>query len=144
MTRTLHIFTDGGARGNPGPAGIGGVLKDAGSNALLDSFACYLGERTNNQAEYEAVLEALRRAQALGATTLHFFLDSQLVAEQLHGRYKVKNGDLRRLHARAVAALAAFPSVTFTHIPRAQNKEADRFVNQAIDEGLGVQRRTHP
>lgn len=132
-TQTLTMFTDGGARGNPGPAGIGVVLKNAmGDNVA--TIAQYIGERTNNQAEYEAVLAGLKRARALGATVLRCFLDSQLVAEQLSGRYKVKDAELGKLFMQCWNTMQEFSSVHFQYIPRVQNKEADALVNRAIDE----------
>lgn len=138
-TRTLMMFTDGGARGNPGPAGIGVVLKDAqGKNVA--TIAQYIGERTNNQAEYEAVLAGLKRSRALGATELRCFLDSQLVVEQLSRRYKVKDAELGKLFVQCWNTMQQFTAVHFQHIPREQNKEADALVNRAIDEE--VQRRS--
>lgn len=138
-TQTLTMYTDGGARGNPGPAGIGVVLKDAhGKNVA--TIARYVGERTNNQAEYEAVLAGLQRARELEADAVRCFLDSQLVAEQLSRRYKVKDADLGKLFVQCWNAMQSFSSVTFHYIPREKNKEADALVNKAIDEVAGGRR----
>ncbi len=131
---TVHLFTDGGARGNPGPAGIGGVLKDPATGKILSRFSRYLGERTNNQAEYEAVINGLDQARNLGVRTVQCFLDSQLVAEQLSRRYKVKNSDLAKLFVQAWNRVQQFDRVTFQYIPREQNREADALVNRALDE----------
>ncbi len=132
QTYTLTMLTDGGARGNPGPAGIGVVLKDAKKKNVA-TIAQYIGERTNNQAEYEAVLAGLKRARELGATALRCFLDSQLVAEQLSRRYKVKDAELGKLFVQCWNAMQSFSAVTFQYIPREQNEEADALVNRAID-----------
>lgn len=130
---TLTMYTDGGARGNPGPAGIGVVLKDVQGRKVA-TIACSIGERTNNQAEYEAVLAGLQRARELGATDLCCFLDSQLVAEQLSRRYKVKDAELGKLFVQCWNVMQSFSSVTFQYIPREKNREADALVNRAIDE----------
>ena len=132
QTYTLTMLTDGGARGNPGPAGIGVVLKDAKKKNVA-TIAQYIGERTNNQAEYEAVLAGLNGARELGATALRCFLDSQLVAEQLSRRYKVKDAELGKLFVQCWNAMQSFSAVTFQYIPREQNEEADALVNRAID-----------
>lgn len=136
-TNILHVqlFTDGGARGNPGPAGIGGVLKDPTSGGVLEKFTRYIGERTNNQAEYEAILEGLTRAKACGATHVDCFLDSELVVEQLKRNYRVKDGDLAKLFVKVWNLVQTFTKVTFQHIPREKNEAADTLVNQAIDGG---------
>lgn len=138
MTEHLLLFTDGGARGNPGPAGMGGVLKDPATNQVLEDFGGYLGERTNNQAEYEALLEGLKRAKAKGATHVDCFLDSQLVVEQLKRNYRVKDPELAKLFVKVWNLTQEFSKITFTHIPREQNAAADKKVNEAIDSGLGV------
>lgn len=134
MNKKLVIYTDGGARGNPGPAGIGVFIKDVGE------YKEYIGETTNNQAEYRAVILALEKAKELGAEELEFFLDSELVVKQLNREYKVKNPDLAPLFLQIWNLNQGFKKVTFTHIRREQNKEADALVNKAIDEYI---RRTH-
>lgn len=134
--KLLELRTDGGARGNPGPAGAGGWLKNPATGERVDEFGVYLGERTNNQAEYEALIEGLRRAKGLGATSVTCFLDSELLVEQMSGRYKVKNRDLALLFVKAWNLKTEIGDVTFQHIPRELNKEADRLVNQAIDQEM--------
>lgn len=134
-TKTIILYSDGGARGNPGPAGCGVVLKDE-QGAVVAEIANYVGERTNNQAEYEGVIAGLARAHKLGATSVRCMLDSQLVVEQLSRRYKVKDADLAKLFVQCWNLIQQFASVTFTHIPREKNKEADRLVNRAIDQEL--------
>jgi len=131
---SIVIYTDGGARGNPGPAGAGVVIQDG---AKILEFKKYLGEKqTNNWAEYEAVVLALEEAKKNGLVKrpIEFRLDSQLVAEQLSGNWKIKEPGLKVQAAKVRALLADFPSHTFKYVPREQNKEADRLVNEAIDE----------
>lgn len=132
MITKLKIFTDGGARGNPGPAGIGAVLFDE-NDMVVAEISRYIGETTNNQAEYQAAVAAMEKAKELGALELDFFLDSQLVVEQLNGRYKVKNAGLAPLFIKLHNARLSFKKVSFTYIPREQNKHADKLVNLAID-----------
>lgn len=134
MSNHVSLYTDGGARGNPGPAGIGGVLKDPQSGVLLESFGRFIGERTNNQAEYEALIEGLTRAKQMGVKIVDCFLDSQLVVEQLKQRYRVKDAELAKLFVKTWNLTHDFSRVTFTHIPREQNCDADRMVNEAIDD----------
>lgn len=129
--RHTIIFTDGGARGNPGPAAIGVVFTENG--AMTHEFKECIGSTTNNQAEYRAVLLALQKAKELGFTHLDFKIDSELVVEQLNRRFKVKDKGLSILFVQAWNQLGHFSKVTFTHIPREQNKEADRLVNEALD-----------
>lgn len=131
-TDTLIIYTDGGARGNPGPAGIGVAIYDT-TNTLVATHREYIGEATNNQAEYRAVLLALEKAAALGASELRFFLDSELVVRQLTGEYRVKDRELGSLFVKIYNAARAFRRVSYTHVPREQNRVADRLVNEAID-----------
>ena len=128
----VRVFTDGGARGNPGPAGLGAVIQNA-SGKVLEAFGEYLGETTNNQAEYRAMIAALERAKALGATEVDAFADSELLVKQLHRVYKVKNAGLAPLFIRIWNLAQSFERCTFRHIPREQNREADRMVNAAID-----------
>jgi ribonuclease HI len=130
----IVIYTDGGARGNPGPAGAGAVIIDGKKTYELKK---YLGERqTNNFAEYEAVALALAQAKKLGFTdrSLEIRMDSQLVVEQLSGNWKIKEAGLKAQAEKVRALLKDFPSYKFLYVPRAQNKEADRLVNEAIDE----------
>jgi len=132
--RRLLIHTDGAARGNPGPAGLGAVLRDAETGAVVAELARYLGTRTNNYAEWTAVEDALAEALRLGATHVDLRLDSELVARQISGRYRVKHPDLKPMHARVMAMLAQLGSYTVGHVPRELNKDADRLSNVAIDE----------
>lgn len=129
----LQIYTDGGARGNPGPAGIGAVIWDG--NNLVGRHKDYIGEATNNQAEYKAVILALEEAKKLDAEELEFFLDSELVVKQLNREYKVKDKDLAPLFVRVWNLSMGFKKVIFRHVPREKNKEADKLVNEAIDGG---------
>ena len=126
------VFTDGGARGNPGPAGIGVVIQDARGKALA-AFGDYIGETTNNQAEYRAMIVALERAKELGATEVDAFADSELLVKQLNRVYKVKSAGLAPLFVKAWNLAAGFRRCTFRHVRREENREADRFVNAAID-----------
>ena len=128
------IYTDGGARGNPGPAAAGVVIIDGDEKFELKKF---LGDGlTNNFAEYEALIIALREAQKLGyaGRALDIRMDSELVVKQLKGEYKVKDKTLKVKHADVRALLADFPGTTFTHVFREDNKDADRLVNEALDE----------
>lgn len=128
----LTIYTDGAARGNPGPAGIGVAIYNE-ENALLEEHCCYLGTATNNVAEYRALLTGLDLAKKYLPCTLDFFLDSELVVRQMNGVYRVKDQNLAVLFRNARAQLADFQQVTFTHIPREKNKIADKLANRAID-----------
>lgn len=131
----LIINTDGGARGNPGPAGIGVVICDE-KKRLLSQHNEYIGEATNNVAEYKALILALKKALGLGAKELLIKMDSELVVRQMQGRYKIKEPTLKVLAAEALKIIKHFTQVTFQHIPREQNKAADKLVNEAIDKGL--------
>ncbi|MFZ4631984.1 MAG: ribonuclease HI family protein [Patescibacteria group bacterium] len=130
----LIIYTDGGARGNPGPSGIGVVLYDE-NKVLVAEVSEYLGVATNNQAEYKALIAALKKATELGASELDCYLDSELVVKQLKREYKVKNQDLAPLFLIIHNLSLNFKKITYTHIPREKNKEADRLANEAMDRG---------
>lgn len=130
----LISYTDGGARGNPGPAGIGVVLQNKDSETIGE-WSEFLGIATNNQAEYKALLLALKQAVALGAIELECRLDSELVVKQLKGEYKVKHPDLKPLFEQAKSLISQIKNVSFKHIPRELNKQADRLANQAMDHG---------
>ncbi len=125
------IYTDGGARGNPGPSGIGVVINISGEKKYFKEF---IGEATNNQAEYRAVILALEKAKELGVNTIDFFMDSELICNQLKRIYKVKDQELGVLFVKAWNLMQGFKKVTFRHVMRGDNKEADRLVNDAIDE----------
>jgi ribonuclease HI len=126
------IHTDGGARGNPGPAGIGVLIEDEAGNTVLE-HSRYLGETTNNQAEYSAVIDALQHAKELRAEEIELFLDSELVARQLNGEYKVKDQGLAQQFLKVHNLRCSFRKVVFTHIRREMNKRADRLANEAMD-----------
>lgn len=130
MKLVLHV--DGGARGNPGPAAIG-VVVSRPDGEVIDELAERIGPATNNVAEYQAVLRALERATELGATELEIIGDSELVARQLSGIYKVKHPAMRPLYEQAMAALAGFASWRIATVPRAENARADALVNSALD-----------
>ncbi len=136
----LLIHTDGGARGNPGPAGIGAVLED-GKGKLVQEISRYIGEQTNNVAEYDALIAALEAAKELYGVKLREMsievrMDSELIVRQLGGIYKVKEPTLKQKFARvAQMRLEDVPNIIFTHIRREKNAHADRLVNEAIDKG---------
>lgn len=128
----LIIYSDGGARGNPGPAGIGAVIYDEEKN-IVHEISEYLGETTNNQAEYRAVIAAIEKLKEFEVEELNFFLDSELVVKQLNGQYKVKNAGLAPLFVKIHNARQSFKKVTFCHVRREYNKEADALANKAMD-----------
>jgi ribonuclease HI len=132
--RRILIYTDGAARGNPGPAGLGAILRDVETGAVLLELARFLGIRTNNYAEWTAVEEALREALSLGASQVDLRMDSELVARQITGRYRVRHPDLKPIHARVMLMLGQLSGYTVGHVPRELNKDADRLSNVAIDE----------
>lgn len=129
--KKLITFTDGGARGNPGPAAIGVVITDG--THTIESFGRYLGETTNNQAEYQALIAALERVRELGADEVWCNLDSELLVRQLNGAYKVKNRELAPLFLKLHNLSVGFGKISFHHIPRARNHEADAEVNRVLD-----------
>jgi ribonuclease HI len=129
----LLIHTDGAARGNPGPAGAGAILRDADDGTVLAEIAEPLGHATNNVAEWTAVRLALEEARRLGASHVDLRMDSELVARQISGIYRVKHPDLKPIHAAAMELLRSFSGYTVGHVPRALNKDADRLSNVAID-----------
>jgi len=128
----LVVNVDGGARGNPGPAAVGVVIRDAGGEVIADA-AEPVGNATNNVAEYRALIRGIELAAQHGATELELYGDSELVVKQIGGEYKVKDAALKPLHAQARAALSAFERWSFSHVRREQNAEADALVNQALD-----------
>lgn len=130
----LIIYSDGGARGNPGPAGIGAVLYDE-HKKVVATISEYLGETTNNQAEYKALIAALIKAKELGAKELECNLDSELVVKQLKREYKVKNPDLAPLFLKIHNLSMDFKNISYSHIRREFNKEADKLANEAMDRG---------
>ncbi len=128
----LLIHVDGGARGNPGPAAIG-VVVSTPEGDVIDEVAERIGVATNNVAEYRGLLRGLERARALGAAEVEIVNDSELVARQLTGAYKVKHAAMKPLHAEAMAALRGFDRWSIRSVPRAQNARADELVNEALD-----------
>jgi ribonuclease HI len=129
------IHVDGGARGNPGPAAIGVVLSGP-DGSILDEVGERIGVATNNVAEYRALLRGLERAAALGAREIELVNDSELVARQLTGAYKVKHPAMKPLYLEAMAALRGFERWQIRSVPRAQNARADQLVNDALDGTL--------
>lgn len=129
------IFTDGGARGNPGPAGIGYVIYNE-KNIIIYRAGVYIGEATNNQAEYQAVYQALAKAKELDLSNLDFYLDSELVVNQLSQKFKIKNPELAKLFVKIWNLSQSFENINYKYIPREKNKLADQLVNQAIDQAL--------
>lgn len=135
INKELFIYTDGGSRGNPGPSSAGFVIQDEKERLLFEGGK-YLGITTNNQAEYQAVKLALEKAQELGGSSIQVRLDSQLVVNQLIGVYKIKNRDLWPIHASIKELVKHFKKVTFTHVRREFNRDADSMVNKILDEQM--------
>ncbi len=135
----LVVQVDGGARGNPGPAAAACVVATADGEQLVED-AQLLGRTTNNVAEYRALLLGLERARELGADDVEVIGDSELIAKQVRGEYKVKNEAMRDLHRQALAALRNFDRWSIRTVPRAQNAEADRLVNAALDQARDASR----
>ncbi len=139
---TFTIHTDGAARGNPGPAAFAYVIEQAGSPAI--EVKGTLGETTNNVAEYTALLRALEHAKRLGARQVLVHSDSELMVNQMQGKYKVKNEGLRPLYEEARGHVKEFESVTFRHVRREQNGRADRLCNEALDGDVKAAPRSAP
>lgn len=135
MTEKIIMYTDGGSRNNPGPAAVGVFIE-----TLRKQYGHYIGEKTNNEAEYEAVILGLKKIkQNIGKekaknTEIEIFLDSEFVAKQMNHEYKVKEPELQKLFLEVWNLMLDFGKVTFNHIPRERNKVADKLVNQALDE----------
>ena len=127
-----QIYSDGASRGNPGPAGIGAVILKDGK--AVHEIAKYIGQTTNNVAEYEALLEALDYCVKKSLSPIQILADSQLLIRQLSGQYKVKHPNIVPLHQRAKAYLAHLKVEAFTHVPRELNKRADALANEGIDK----------
>jgi ribonuclease HI len=128
----LTVNVDGGARGNPGPAAIGVVVRND-DGAVVEQVGETIGQATNNVAEYRALLRGLELAAAHGADEVEVIGDSELVVRQIEGRYKVKHADMKELHSQAKAILADFDNWSIRHVKRAQNADADQLVNEALD-----------
>ena len=132
---TYQLNTDGGARGNPGPAGIGIVIRNEKKEKIYEMGA-YIGEKTNNQAEYAAILEGLKAALERKITDLTCYLDSELIVKQLNRKYKVKNANLKPLFQKVTELARKFKHIEFKHIVREKNTDADLLVNKALDEHI--------
>lgn len=133
MTGAYKLHTDGGARGNPGPAGIGVVLESPDGEVVAE-IGKGIGWATNNVAEYEGLIQGLQAAREAGVSDLEVYMDSTLVIEQMKGKWKVKHAGLKPLHAKARKLAGEFDHIRFKAVPRAQNKHADRLSNQGMDE----------
>lgn len=133
----LSIYVDGGARGNPGPAAIGIVIEQQGQ--VLKKYGELIDQATNNQAEYQAIIFAMKKAKLLFGKKkakqmeLEFYSDSELIVKQLNHQYKIKEEDLQPLFIKVLNLVIDFGKVSFKHIPRSKNKEADRLLNQVLD-----------
>ena len=135
----IKIYTDGGSRGNPGPAACGVVFKD-GHNQVINEFSEFLGERTNGQAEYEGIIYGLRKAKGLKYKKVDVFIDSQFIVEQLNGHYKIKEEGIIPLFIKAWNLRLDFDEIKFHYIPREQNQEADNLVNAALNRQARIKR----
>lgn len=131
LPKTLKIFTDGCAKGNPGPAGAGFVMEDIEGN-VFDEGCAALGETTNNEAEYRALILALERCAELGVKSAFFFTDSQLMAHQINGIYKIKNERIGQLIKRVMELRRKLEKFQITYVPREQNRRADKLANKAL------------
>ena len=136
MSKRLVVYTDGAARGNPGPAGAGVSIQDADGNVVAE-VERFLGKATNNVAEYSALLCGLERAKELGAHELEVRSDSELLVRQMRGEYRVRHPGLKQLVVRAHELARAFDSVEYVHVRRELNRDADRLANRAIDAESG-------
>ncbi len=136
MHCTLHI--DGGARGNPGPAGVGVVIQDTANDTYIHEAGYFLGEATNNVAEYHGLIKALEVAVELGATRVLVVSDSELMVKQINGQYRVKAENLKPLYQQAVKLLGRFGKWQVTHTRRENNKLADQLANRAMDARADV------
>jgi ribonuclease HI len=135
-SHALVAHIDGGARGNPGPAGFGVVLTDEAGQTVAE-LSEYLGKQTNNFAEYSGLLAALGYALRHGFPALKVFSDSELMVKQIKGQYKVNNPSLKELHGKARGMIDRLDSFAITHVLREKNRDADRLANQAMDRGMG-------
>ncbi len=135
MIENIIIFFDGAAKGNPGPAGIG-VIVLGKNNMILLEVNHFIGTKTNNQAEYEALLAALGTAENFRSANIIFRTDSELIFRQITGKYKVRDNKLKRYHQRALEMMAKFANARLEYIPREKNRAADRSANQAIKHYL--------
>ena len=132
MTKELVIFSDGGSRGNPGPAAGAYVIKDP-HGLVVEESGVFLGVTTNNVAEYRALLAGLEKAVKLRPQKVDCFLDSELVVKQLNGQYRIKDEKMRQLFGEISKITKYFKNVSFNHVPLSQNKRADELVNRTLD-----------
>ena len=135
-TEEVVLYVDGAARGNPGKAGIGVVLRDK-RDKVIEEAGQYIGETTNNVAEYRALLEGLKRSLARGVKRVEIFSDSELMVRQINGKYRVKSPSLLHLYIEAMKLLSSLTHWKIAHIPREQNSRADALANMAIDSQKG-------
>jgi len=133
--KRVKIWVDGASRGNPGQAAIGVIIKDE-QGKIITRISQRIGTTTNNQAEYRAIIAALEKAIELGATHVVINSDSELVVRQLNGRYRVRKAELKPLFQKASQLCGSLEGFTITHIPREQNREADRLANAALDSAV--------
>lgn len=131
-SKKLILHTDGCSRGNPGPSGIGVLIQDQKKKVVKELYK-YIGEVTNNIAEYSALIYGLEEARTLGADEVTVYMDSELVVRQINGEYRVKDASLKELFTAAFRALGEFKSFEVRHIDRSKNKEADKLANKAIN-----------
>ncbi|MDP3985536.1 MAG: ribonuclease HI family protein [bacterium] len=138
--KKARTYSDGGARGNPGPAGYGAVVQlfdeDMGVYSTVRELKKFLGTMTNNQAEYLGLIAGIESAVSLEVEEIECLLDSELLVRQLNGEYRVKDMKMKELYERVQGLLGSFQRISFKHIRREFNKEADRLVNEAIDAGI--------
>jgi ribonuclease HI len=130
--KKAFINTDGAARGNPGPAAIGVVIKDE-QGSIIDKISRRIGVTTNNQAEYKAIIAALEKATGLGIRHIDLKTDSELVVKQINGQYRVKNQSLQPLYEKVKTSVESLEGFTITHVPREKNTEADALANKAFN-----------
>ena len=133
----VKLYTDGGSRGNPGPAASGWVILNL-QDKIIHESGYYLGQNTNNAAEYTALKKGLEDVLKMGVARLQVYMDSLLIVNQVKGTYKVKSPELLPIYQEVKALIGKFEHISFTHVPRALNKEADRMVNETLDRELGL------
>ena len=129
---TYKLFTDGGSRGNPGPAAYAAVLKDS-AGKIVNQVGVFIGKATNNEAEYKGLIFGLEMVSDMNITEIECFLDSELVVKQLKGEYKVKNEKIKEFFGTVKTRTGKFKNITFNHVPREQNSDADALVNKVLD-----------
>ncbi|MBU0645906.1 ribonuclease HI family protein [Patescibacteria group bacterium] len=130
----IRIYSDGGSRGNPGPSAAAAVLMNPENKKVLATVAEYVGETTNNQAEYYGVIMGLKKAKELGVKEVEVYMDSELAIKQLKGEYRVKNSELAKRFLEVHNLIQEFHQVTYQHVTRDKNQQADALVNKILDE----------